>query len=531
MKTEYESDVLVIGGGIAGFFAAVRAREKGCSVVLVDKGITGKSGFTPWANSFCFFDAELGDRREVWLHNVQFASEYLVNLDYYNMFLDDSSARYRDLVGWGFFDDKVDRHLEMPRLLRDKGVTLVQRVMVTDLVLLDGRVAGAMGFHMEREGVILFRSAATILCSGAGAYKAPGYPIHSQTFDGDAMAYRAGASISGKEFVDFHTTGDKYPADAWKMWSEEFAEKIWATPGPGRFQMPIYRPVYTVHEEGPPYMPPQRSFTFPQREGDPRGPALMPLPPEGNMVCGAATGLGVHKSEGVWPVDTQCYSGTPGLYAAGDALASMLCGTIYPNIGTSMSGSAVQGYRAGEEAVASISAVGLVNPARADLEPIERRMLAPLKREKGFDPRWVSEVLLSTMAPYYVLFFKDRLRLEGALENIKFMRQYLTPRLKARDTHELRLAHEVDNMALNAEMKLRASLMRTESRGSHYRMDYPARDDENWLAWILIRQGNNGEMQLSKKEVPESWKLDKGLPYEERYPNRFPGETEYRAKL
>src|SRR4030042_4571706 len=226
MKTEYESDVLVVGGGIAGFFAAVRAREKGRSVVLADKGITGKSGFTPWANSFCFFDAALGDKRKKWLHNVQHVTEYLVNLDYYNMFLDDSADRYRDLVGWGFFNAEIDRHLLMSRILRDKGVVLAERVMITDLVSINGTVGGAMGFHMESDKVILFHAGATILCSGAGAYKAPGYPIHSQTFDGDAMAYRAGASISGNEFVDFHTTGDKYPDTTWKMWSEEFIERI-----------------------------------------------------------------------------------------------------------------------------------------------------------------------------------------------------------------------------------------------------------------------------------------------------------------
>jgi succinate dehydrogenase/fumarate reductase flavoprotein subunit len=292
----------------------------------------------------------------------------------------------------------------------------------------------------------------------------------------------------------------------------------------------MYRPVFGIHAEGPPYVPPQRRFEFPQRESDPRGAALMPLPPLGNSVCGAATGLGVHKSEGVWPVDSKCYSGVPGLYAAGDALASMLCGTIYPNIGTSMSGSAVQGYRAGEEAAASVCAVRPVKPGRADLEPIKRRMLEPLKRNKGFDPRWAGEVLLSTMAPYYILFFKDRPRLEGALENIRFMRKHIAPRLKAKDNHELRLAHEMENMALNAEMKLRASLFRKESRGSHYRMDFPARDDKNWLAWILIKRNEADEMVLTKHPVPEIWKIEIDLPYEERYPSRFPGETEYRAK-
>ena len=78
------------------------------------------------------------------------------------------------------------------------------------------------------------------------------------------------------------------------------------------------------------------------------------------------------------------------------------------------------------------------------------------------------------------------------------------PMLRAANLHELRLAHETANMILNAEMKLRASLLRTETRGSHYREDYPERDDEDWLAWIKISRGDDGGMRLAKHPVPRS---------------------------
>lgn len=83
-------------------------------------------------------------------------------------------------------------------------------------------------------------------------------------------------------------------------------------------------------------------------------------------------------------------------------------------------------------------------------------------------------------------------------------------------------------MLLNAEMKLRASLFRTESRGAHYREDFPARDDKNWLAWVVIsRDGDT--MKLTKRQVPDKWKPDAGLSYHARYSNKFPGEDKYRA--
>ena len=131
------------------------------------------------------------------------------------------------------------------------------------------------------------------------------------------------------------------------------------------------------------------------------------------------------------------------------------------------------------------------------------------------------------MFPYFVLFVKQQDRLEAALSTVMFLREHLIPRITAQDAHDLRLAHETANMALNAEMKLRASLARTESRGTHYREDYPARDDDNWLAWVLLQQDADGQMTVTKEKVPDEWKPDPTIDYEERYPNRFPGELEY----
>ena len=85
------------------------------------------------------------------------------------------------------------------------------------------------------------------------------------------------------------------------------------------------------------------------------------------------------------------------------------------------------------------------------------------------------------------------------------------------------LAHETKNIVLNAEMKLRASIFRTESRGTHYREDYPRRDDPNWLAWVILEE-EHGTMKLRKEAIPKEWWPDLLKSYEERYPIKFPGE-------
>jgi succinate dehydrogenase/fumarate reductase flavoprotein subunit len=93
----------------------------------------------------------------------------------------------------------------------------------------------------------------------------------------------------------------------------------------------------------------------------------------------------------------------------------------------------------------------------------------------------------------------------------------------AKHVHELRLAHEARNRILSVEMMLRSSIFRTESRGIHYREDYPRRTDPDWFADVKIRD-REGVMEVEKKPLPEKWWPDLSRPYRERYLRRFPGE-------
>jgi len=113
--------------------------------------------------------------------------------------------------------------------------------------------------------------------------------------------------------------------------------------------------------------------------------------------------------------------------------------------------------------------------------------------------------------------------MKAALTTVEFLKNHIIPKLTAGDAHQLRLAHETKNMVLNAEMKLRASIFRKESRGNHYREDYPRRDDPNWLAWVKLKE-ENGQMTVFKEMIPEEWWPDLSRPYQERYPMRFPEE-------
>jgi succinate dehydrogenase/fumarate reductase flavoprotein subunit len=181
-----------------------------------------------------------------------------------------------------------------------------------------------------------------------------------------------------------------------------------------------------------------------------------------------------------------------------------MAGAIYTQIGSSLAGSAVQGAIVGEGAAEYSKDISQISISQSTLSAIEEEILAPLKRETGYSPAWVTQTLQGIMIPNFVLYIKKEKLLEAALAYIEELRDHHSPMLRAANLHELRLAHETSNMILNAEMKLRASLMRTESRCSHYRLDYPDIDYKNWEAWINIYQGSDGSMKLEKQPFA-SW--------------------------
>ena len=231
----------------------------------------------------------------------------------------------------------------------------------------------------------------------------------------------------------------------------------------------------------------------------------------------------VRKSDGIWPEDMECRSCVPGLFAAGDALGTMQNGALYTMPGGSLMGCAATGSIAGKAAAAEVLA-GTFAPLSEDtLIETEKKILAPLNADGGYSPRWTIQLIRNIMTPYFVSYIRKEDRLQAALVNIMFIREHIIPGLRAEDAHDLRLAYEAGSMALGAEQQLRSALFRKESRGMHYREDYPFRDDEHWLAWTKINHGAEG-MELEKVPVPEECCADADKPYEYRYPYRFPGE-------
>ena len=531
IQKEHQSDVLVIGGGIAGVFAATKAKDAGADVLLVAKGGIGTSGMTPFGKGVFSFDEK---RAKISLDEfTQMVSKSAMNSNnavYTRQMAEHSKARVDELKEWGFFDQPLCRDaLQKPIL--DREIPMLERIIITHLVKEEGKIAGAAGFSVDTQTIHLFRAKSVILCTGAGGFKPNGFPMCDLTHDGTVMAYRIGAKVTGKEWNDGHPGSSKNAASTFDNWHGMF-EQIPGTTGVeirhdlgvdlnyqaykkgGGIQMgPPGAGSQTV--EGGPYRPEGFEDHGPggeregassgndrpqgERRGPPPGEEGLPPGMNRDVVGGSSAGLAIHITEGIVPINEKCESTIPGLYAAGDALGSYMAGAIYTQIGSSMAGSSVQGAIAGETAAAYAKGKKLPEISEAKVKSLQKEILAPLKRESGYSPAWVTQTLQGIMIPNFVLYIKKERMLQSALGYIEELRDHHMPMLKASDMHELRLAHETANMIISAEMKLKASLMRKESRLSHYRLDYPNLDNENWQAWINIFKGSNGTMQFEKQ--------------------------------
>ena len=97
-------------------------------------------------------------------------------------------------------------------------------------------------------------------------------------------------------------------------------------------------------------------------------------------------------------------------------------------------------------------------------------------------------------------FNREAGRLNEALKIIDTAKQNLA-KVGVSDHHGLLRYHQAESMALAAELSTKAALMREETRGQHYREDFPNRDDKSWLKWIVIEE-KDGVPQFSTEVVP-----------------------------
>lgn len=236
------TDILVIGGGLAGAFAAIKAKEAGAEkVTLVSKGKLGKDSISTFGAGIFIMVFPEDDRDAQFNHCISVLGEGLYDEEWLNIFLDEVYDRALDMEKWGVewektpdgkFERKEVRYKQlagmfhgpqmmeaMARKVISSGVEVVGHTMVTDLLTEDGnlgeRVVGAVGFDVRAGQFKVFKAKSTILAAGGCGFKGRNACHRFQTGDAAAMGYGAGAKLGQFEVggilhmtaTDFSTQG------------------------------------------------------------------------------------------------------------------------------------------------------------------------------------------------------------------------------------------------------------------------------------------------------------------------------------
>lgn len=175
----------------------------------------------------------------------------------------------------------------------------------------------------------------------------------------------------------------------------------------------------------------------------------------------------------------------PGLYAAGIASDSIGEGA---GSGFGAAEAAAHGCQAGKTAAQRV--VGTEEPIidQRQIQLLREEMFAPMKRESGLSHQEVRRHCKGIFEKGLLGPIKSERGLKEAILAAQQIREKEIPRLVARDYHELARCIGLGNELLLLELFPRCSLLRTESRGGHYREDYPERDNVNWLKWVIARR-------------------------------------------
>jgi succinate dehydrogenase / fumarate reductase flavoprotein subunit len=454
--------------------------------------------------------------------------------------------------------------LEMIRTLQDHGIHLGLDVFMEHTVvtlLKDGdRVAGAFGYDRERGRFHVFRAKAVVLATG-GIGRA--YKITSNSWeytgDGHALAYDAGAALMDMEFVQFHPTGMIWPPSVQGILVTEGVRGeggVLRNKDGKRFMFdeipqPYVSQTADTEEEGWRYTqgdknarrPPElltrdhvaRCIRREVREGrgSPHGGVFLDIAWIKERIPHAAehikkklpsmyhqfkqladiditqvpmeVGPTTHYMMGGVRVDadSQMSPEVPGLFAAGECGAGLHGANRLG--GNSLSDLLVFGKRAGEYAArfAKENSVGKVNPD--ELAAAEKRALKPFENAGGEGP-YAIQYALQDMMQELVGIVRQEEEMLKALDCIQQFKESVE-RAGVGGNREYNsgwhTAIDLHNLLTVSEIVTRAALERKESRGAHFRDDYPAKDDKAGQFNIVVRKGADGLMQLTRAQIPE----------------------------
>jgi len=191
----------------------------------------------------------------------------------------------------------------------------------------------------------------------------------------------------------------------------------------------------------------------------------------------------------------------PGVYAAGAATDHAEDG-VDNIIGHGME-SGIGGHRAGEAAAKYAMEIREPTICEHLIKSLKEHLFGPMKRQSGLKHQEVMGHCMRIWESGLLGPVRNKRGLEEAVAAAQKIREEEAPKLVARDYHELARSIGLGNGLLLMELLPRCALLRTESRGSHYREDYLTRNDQDWLKWVIAKKENNG-IKVWAEPIPYS---------------------------
>jgi fumarate reductase (CoM/CoB) subunit A len=541
-----DTDVLVIGSGAAGLRAAIESQKNGAKTTIVCKG-GFPSGCTPLAMGAMQAAFDSRDSPNIHLKDTIIGGRYINDQLLVKRMVAGALKAAKDLEDFGTTFEKQDGNYKLlsfggysyPRAIlacepyaggfikglvkkvRELGIEVVEKTMITRLLIEDHRVVGATGLSIENGDFIVFKAKSTILATGGAGHL---YPFTTNppdiTGDGYALAYRVGAELMDMEFIQFRACiiyppalkGKPPPADGLVELGGRFYN------GRGERYMKKYDPI-RIERVTRDLMAIYAYKEIKEGRGTPHGGVYNDLSgvPENELkrfqsflkACYDA-GIdptwqpiewapGVHHFMGGVRINENAQTTIRGLFACGEVTAGIHGANRIA--GNALTDALVFGEIAGRSAAKE--ALSLTSPKipESQVEAERKRIFSFYKKEEGENYEVIRAKVQKIMNDYVgVIRRGDELR--KAINMLEELYKIVPNMYIAGEKTYKKLCEllETINLIDVGRMVAKAALMRTESRGAHYREDFPNENNKEWLKNIIIRL-RNGEMILETKKV------------------------------
>ena len=532
------TDVLIIGSGGAGSRAAIEVDDAGLKATIVSKGLSFRSGCTGMAEggyNAVFKTVDKDDSIDAHIHDTLKGGSYLNDKKLVEILVNESPKRLIDLENYGALFDRqesgqIDQRpfggqsyrrtcyqgdrtgAELLNALKEeiikRDIECIEEVMITSLVTDGNQVIGATGLNLKDSSLIYFKAKSVILASGGAGQL---YPVTSNTFqkngDGYAISYRAGADLVDMEQVQFHPTGMVAPeskkgvlvteavrAEGGKLINSE-GERFMSRYAPEKMELAtrdvVARSIYQEIIEG---------------RGTENGGVYLDISHldddyideklETMVLQFENVGVDIkhgpievaptaHHFMGGLKINTDASTSLDNLFGAGE-----VCGGVHGANrlgGNALADTQVFGKIAGESAAKAAKSTEI--KTNDDMVNAEASRIEGLIKKGSIKPQEFKNNIKKLMWEK-VAIVREEKTLNEALKELQEMQKDLV-NLDVKDTKQyntdLVTAIEVINMVEICILTVKSAILRRESRGAHFRSDFPETNDE-WKKSIVMNK-------------------------------------------